>query len=489
MSTRLRRSVATLAAVATVALLPSVAQAETAPSSPTGSLRSGPVPQLAPLRDQLGNAGTAGAAREKARAAADARTAGDLAEYVAPCGPGYAPGQLLSTTSFEGSLPYPAESYGFNPTTSGGATAGSYNASSTISAGSVVLTYVNSTHASVPSGTRLGLTFDYIGSYVGNNGGINVNNDGGVLVPSNRWRSVSLDVTSQANTNNGLMDVYFFNNVEAAQSTNSTFRVDNVRLYTCVVAPFVRGDWSGDNKVDLLGIHDSGDLYLYPGRGNGSVGSATKVGNGWSGFNWAGSPGDVNGDRKTDLVGRRADGNLYLYAGLGSGRFASSRQIGSSWSAMTALATPTDMTNDGSPDLIARRNDNTLHLYSFQSSGALRYVKQIGSGWGQMRWIIGMGDLNGDGRGDTVGVNSTDGCLYAYNASASSTLSLKGKVGCGWFTMTWLTSPGDLNGDGYGDLVARNSAGELYFYRGRPGGGVYSGVKVGTGWNAMNFIL
>ncbi|EAP97507.1 putative secreted protein [Janibacter sp. HTCC2649] len=415
-------------------------------------------------------------------------TAAGVIELPGYCPTGFAPGKLLNKASFEGALPYPADSYGFNATTNGGATDGSYNASSTISAGYPLLTYVNSTHVPVPAGTRIGMSFSYTG-FGPDTIGFSVNNSGGTLAPTTTWSRVALDVTSEARTNAGFLDAFFFNDTSVDSSQNSTMRVDEVRVYTCVPTPFKRGDWTGDQRVDLLGIHGSGDLYLYPGTGTGDIVAGTRVGPGWGSFTWAGSPGDVDSNSISDLLGVSADGTLYLYSGRGNGAFATRRAIGTGWDVFSAITTPTDVTGDGSPDLIARDADGTLNLYAFDTFGEIKRVKEIGWKFNGMKWIIGMGDLNRDARGDVVAVNATDGCLYAYNATSAPALKLHAKVGCGWSAMTWLTSPGDLNGDGLGDLVARDANGQLFFYPGRTGGGVYSAVKVGSGWTGMKFIL
>ena len=249
----------------------------------------------------------------------------------------------------------------------------------------------------------------------------------------------------------------------------------------------VRGDWTGEGSVDLLGTLSDGSLWLYPGRKDGTVSRGSQVGSGWGGSTWLGSPGDVNGDRRTDLVSRRSDGTLWLYAGRGAGGFAAGVQVGSSWGAMTSIATPGDMDGDGRPDLLARRSDGTLHMYSFTASGSLRYLRQAGSGWNGMSWIVGMGDLSGDRRGDVVAVRASDGALFGYRGSASG-LTGTGQIGSGWNGMTWLTSPGDVNADGKGDLIGRKANGTLWFYAGRASG-VSNGKQVGSGWNGMTRIL
>jgi hypothetical protein len=262
----------------------------------------------------------------------------------------------------------------------------------------------------------------------------------------------------------------------------------------------VRGDWSGEGIVDLMGTRSDGTMWMYKGTGTGAVTSGVQVGSGWSAFDWQGSPGDINGDRRTDMLARRSDGTLWLYPGKGNGALGSGIKVGTGWSAMTAIATPGDFDLDGRPDLLARRSDGTLHLYRILTTGGVRYLRMAGVGWNSMSSIIGMGDLNGDKRGDVVAVRHSDspvnsggeawldGTMFSYLSSGTRLLSAT-KVGDGWNGMTALTSPGDMNKDGRGDLIARRSDGTLWFYAGRTGGGVLSGKQVGSGWNGMLRIL
>lgn len=262
----------------------------------------------------------------------------------------------------------------------------------------------------------------------------------------------------------------------------------------------VRGDWSGDGTVDLIGTRSNGTLWMYEGTSTGAVRSGVQIGSGWTDFNWQGSPGDVNGDGHTDMLARRTNGTLWLYTGRGHGALGSGIQVGTGWSGMTAIATPGDFDLDGRPDLLARRSDGTVHLYHILATGDVRYVRLVGGGFNSMSSIIGMGDLNGDKRGDVVAVFQTDnpimvgnelwldGTLFSFLSNGTRLLSAR-KVGGGWNVMTLLTSPGDMNKDGRGDLIARRADGTLWFYPGRTGGGVLPGRQVGSGWNGMLRIL
>lgn len=390
----------------------------------------------------------------------------------------------------DGKVPNPDYSNGWTVgrPLSGAAPEGSLVARTASLVGTATDNVINPIFATVDRNASLYVSVTYRGTFAPGEVGLYVNDGSGALAPSAEWQTVRVNASSVADF--GVVEV-FADLVTAATGTASHVEIDDVRAWSCAAVPAtgIRGDWTGDAVVDLMGITRSGDLWMYPGRGTGAVSAGVRIGGGWSTYSWVGSPGDVTGDRRSDLVARGNDGRMYLYVGLGGGTFNARRQVGSGWGSMTAFVTPTDMDLDGLPELLARRSDSTLHLYSFSPTGALRYRKQVGSGWNGMAWIVGMGDLNGDRRGDTVGVNRDNACLYAYVTTASLTLGSATRVGCGWSSMTFLASPGDLNGDRLGDLVARAADGGLWFYPGKTGGGVRSGVKVGSGWTDMAVIL
>lgn len=484
-----------LVAAAALAATPPAGATEPRPGSLTRLDRPGPVGSGATAtgadRRTSGRVGPEGTVPRREAAAAAA-----LPTVEAVCPTGQQVRATYATAGFEdGEVPNPDYSVGWRVGAPrvGPAPEGDLVAASEAGGEEPTDNVINPVYTSVDPKASLYASVTYRGSFEPGEVGLYVNDQSGALAPSAEWRTVRVDASAAADF--GIAEVFV--DLVTGGGSQSSVEIDDVRVWSCAAptvpppppATGIRGDWTGDAVVDLFGVTEAGDLWLYPGRGTGAVGSGVRIGGGWSTYTWVGSPGDVTADRRSDLVGRGADGRLYLHAGVGGGAFRARTQVGSGWGAMTAFATPTDMDLDGLPELLARRSDSTLHLYSFSSTGALRYRKQLGSGWNGMSWIIGMGDLNADRRGDTVGVNRSNGCLYAYVTTPSLALGSASRVGCGWSGMTFLASPGDLDGDRLGDLVARAADGGLWFYPGKAGGGVRSGTKVGSGWNAMAVIL
>jgi hypothetical protein len=54
--------------------------------------------------------------------------------------------------------------------------------------------------------------------------------------------------------------------------------------------------------------------------------------------------------------------------------------------------------------------------------------------------------------------------------------------------MNSIMAPGDFNGDRKADLMARDSSGRLFLYRGSGTGSFVGKLQVGAGWNTMNSI-
>jgi hypothetical protein len=203
-------------------------------------------------------------------------------------------------------------------------------------------------------------------------------------------------------------------------------------------------EFSGDRRIDLLARNSDGTLLLYRGNGRGGfvTGTGESLGGGWQGFTSLVAPGDFSGDGKPDILAVQSDGALLLYRGNGDSGFASAPQVvGGGWQAFTAVLGPGDWNGDGNVDLLARQPDGTLLLYR---------------GNGHAGWITGSGE----------------------------------PIGTGWGPFTALPANGDFSGDGFPDILARQSDGALLLYRGNGSGGFRGPYpQIGTGWQSLSFLM
>ena len=250
-------------------------------------------------------------------------------------------------------------------------------------------------------------------------------------------------------------------------------------------------DWDGDEKGDVLALTAGGDLLLYPSNGTGGFGTRRQVGSRWDGLALATQTGDWDGDGFGDVVARsRADGSLVLLRGAGTGRFLGSRTIGTGWQGFDVLVAPGDWDGDGAPDLLARRvSDGTLWLYPGDGAGAfLNTARRIGTGWSGLGLVTAAGDRDRDGAADLVARRASDGALLLLPGDGDGGFGPVRQIGTGWASMTGLVGPGDWNGDGEVDLLARHATGALLLYPGDGRGGFQRSRQIGTGWGALTLV-
>ncbi|MFI6946686.1 FG-GAP repeat domain-containing protein [Streptomyces sp. NPDC050422] len=294
------------------------------------------------------------------------------------------------------------------------------------------------------------------------------------------------------------------------------------------------GDVNGDGRGDVLARTPSGELYLYVT--NGSVTSnpfksRVKVGNGWGGYDQLVGANDVTGDGIGDLFTRTPAGELYFYAGTGKAAkpFAGRVKVGNGWNGYNQIVGVDDANGDGLGDIIARTTAGAVYYYESTGVGSFLTRSGGGTGWNVASLFVGAGGNPDFGKNEMFGLD-TKGSLFWYysknnglfaarqaigntgawrgaNITFASSLDNDGQgellesyagtlysdgyvIGKGWGVYNSLVGPGDLSGDGKGDLLARTSGGTLYLYRGNgTATGFASRIKVGSGWNAYNKLV
>ncbi|MFD8812845.1 FG-GAP repeat domain-containing protein [Streptomyces sp. NPDC059627] len=256
----------------------------------------------------------------------------------------------------------------------------------------------------------------------------------------------------------------------------------------------VRHDYVGsDGFGDLLTLNSSGTMTFQNGTGKG--GFAGKVsGNGWSTKTVAVPFGDVNEDRCNDVLVRLPSGALRAYlpdCGAALTPSTGSWSLGTSgWNQYDVLTSPGDLTKDGRPDLIARNaSTGAVYLYKTTSTGKLSARVQLYGNWKTYKKVVGAGDLNGDGIGDLVAQDKANN-LYRYYGTGKGTFGSRVRIATGWgASYNAVVGVGDITGDGKSDLVARDTAGNLYRLTGTGKGTFSARVKIATGWQGYKGLF
>ncbi|MGW6244991.1 FG-GAP-like repeat-containing protein [Streptomyces roseolus] len=193
-----------------------------------------------------------------------------------------------------------------------------------------------------------------------------------------------------------------------------------------------------------------------------------------------------------DLLAMDTAGAMSMYRGTGTGA-VSARVAGSGTAfATTSLLVPVgDVNGDRCADVLARVGDQ-LRAYR---PGCGKVVTAsspytlVGSGWGQYDQLTSPGDVNGDGYVDLVARQASTGDVYFYAGTATHAVKARVRIGTDWKLYKRVVGAGDLNGDGRGDLLGVDAAGVLWRYYGTATGGVTARAQVGGGWGVYSALV
>jgi len=291
------------------------------------------------------------------------------------------------------------------------------------------------------------------------------------------------------------------------------------------------GDVNGDGYSDVIvgaegfenGQYNEGKAYVYHGSLNGLSDTANwsfESNQAYANFGSSVSiAGDVNGDGFSDVIvgaqyydnGENDEGRAFVYFGSSSGLspapnwLAESNQAGAFYG--NSVSTAGDVNGDGFSDVIvgAANYDNSY----INEGGAFVYHGFAGGVYSTIIWtkmgdledahfgcsVSTAGDVNGDGYSDVIiGARSyenseyREGRIYVFHGSANglSTSADWHAAGIGNITLFGcsVSSAGDVNGDGYSDVIIGARAfgtwtsGKAYVYLGSS-----SGLSETADWN------
>ena len=246
------------------------------------------------------------------------------------------------------------------------------------------------------------------------------------------------------------------------------------------------GDFTGNGWSDLLTVDASGALDLH--TGNGVTLTRRRIATGWDGMDAVTRLGDFTGDGRDDLIAReKATGHLWLHPGTGTG-VGPRIQLGRGWGGLREITAAGDMTRDGRPDLLAVEAA-TGRLLLFPGKGtSLGAGTPLGTAdWSGMEELTGVGDADGDGVGDLIARETATGTIRFY-AGWGRTMEAFREVLAGGAALRGLTGAGDFDRDGTPDLLAVDGAtGRLSRYAVRPGA-LGAPVRIAEGLSGVSLV-
>ncbi|MGP9021267.1 N-acetylmuramoyl-L-alanine amidase [Streptomyces sp. BR1] len=255
----------------------------------------------------------------------------------------------------------------------------------------------------------------------------------------------------------------------------------------------------GTSRYNLLGRDSSGVLWQYQGTGDATTPfyGRYQVGGGWQAYNTVSAMTALRADGTGDMVARDAGGTLWYYQGSGNPNapFKGRLRVGGGWQTYNFLTGARDLDGDGRADLIGRDTTGVLWFYKGTGNPAAPFATRvrIGGGWQVYNAMVSTGDLTRDGKADLV-ARDASGVLWLYKGTGNPTAPYapRVRIGGGWQAYNTMVGPSDLNGDGIPDLVARDSSGVLWYYKGTgsaTGAPFAPRTQVGGGWQMFNLLV
>jgi hypothetical protein len=208
------------------------------------------------------------------------------------------------------------------------------------------------------------------------------------------------------------------------------------------------GDFNRDGIPDVaVGVTNSdftGEIDVYPGKGDGTFGNAIKT-KSLVAVQWL-LAADFNGDGKLDLAALDGLGNVTVYLGDGKGRFSQQQ----AFKALSATALETaDFNHDGNLDLLVISIDyGEIDIRLGLGDGTFGSPQAITFGTGA--GIPAIGDFNQDGILDLA--VPTNGAVYIALGNGDGTFRVTDNYDTSPFSQ-YAAAAADVNGDGTLDIV------------------------------------
>jgi FG-GAP-like repeat/RTX calcium-binding nonapeptide repeat (4 copies)/Calx-beta domain len=213
------------------------------------------------------------------------------------------------------------------------------------------------------------------------------------------------------------------------------------------------GDLNSDGKLDLVTIHDSGNISTLLGTGTGSFGAPIKV-NGGDPFPRSVVLEDFNADGKLDLAVTdyySDTDNVWLLLGTGTGNFGAPTKFDAG-SYPYGLATG-DFNGDNKPDIaVANLGSKSNNVSILLGTGTGSFGAATNFNAGTRPGTVAVGDFNSDNKSDLAVANDDGVSILLGNGTGS--FGAATNFGAG--KNPYVVAVADFNADGKTDLVTTN---------------------------------
>ncbi|MEU2115132.1 hypothetical protein ABZ567_05660 [Streptomyces sp. NPDC016459] len=258
-----------------------------------------------------------------------------------------------------------------------------------------------------------------------------------------------------------------------------------------VVFQFARNTPAANLRTTVLARDKAGVLWQYESTGlhEKPLKARERIGGGWNIYTSITPLGARTAAGEGSIVARDRDGVLWHYQGSGNpdAPFKPRVRVGGGWNTYTAIATR-------GGGLMARDREGLVWYYPQTWDGSpsapLQPPRLATDGWNVYSAIVGQGQSPGYG----VVARDMAGVLWSHETSRNgSGLPPRERLGGGWNAYDRIAYARNLAGSRYGDYLARDKEGRLWFYEGltRSGNLVPSPTRrqIGWGWDIYDAIL
>ena len=199
---------------------------------------------------------------------------------------------------------------------------------------------------------------------------------------------------------------------------------------------FATGDFNGDGKTDLAVAENNGTIAILLGNGDGTFAASGSVNSASGGSPSPIAVADFNGDGKLDIAvvaGGYVSANesVSVLTGNGDGTFNSPFSSPGSTSTIVTWIQVADFDQNGKADVVLADSTGSATVFLNNGGGLLNESFPVVSGLSVPGYLeVGVGDLNGDGYPDIVagGYYETTQGLFLTEPTETASASASAQV-------------------------------------------------------------